>query len=84
MKHRKLSYTKPLCSFTPKGPLRPGSDDFRSIPSKQTTVCSTERKTTQYYSGDKLLGIATMHKSNAVPITKDSDMAIATAKMRRG
>jgi len=36
------------------------------------------------YSGDQLLGIATMHKSNAVPIRKDNKQAAAdTANMRR-
>lgn len=34
------------------------------------------------YTGDKIKGIGTMHKSNAVPIFSDED-AIAIAKMRR-
>lgn len=41
------------------------------------------RKTTRY-SGSELLGIGTLHKSNAVPIRKDSNDAIHIAKMRRG
>lgn len=35
------------------------------------------------YTGDKLLGIATMHKSNSVPIFKKED-AEDIARMRRG
>ena len=36
------------------------------------------------YTGDELLGIATMHKSNAVPVRKDSkDAAKEIASMRR-
>lgn len=35
------------------------------------------------YTGDKLLGIATMHKSNMVPIFKAEDAA-DIARMRRG
>jgi len=36
------------------------------------------------YTGDELLGIATMHKSNAVPIRKDSkDAAKDVSQMRR-
>lgn len=35
------------------------------------------------YTGDKLMGIATMHKSNAVPVF-NSDQAVELAKMRRG
>lgn len=41
------------------------------------------RKVTRY-SGSELLGIGTLHKSNAVPIRKDSNDAIHIAKMRRG
>lgn len=36
------------------------------------------------YTGDELLGIATMHKSNAVPVRKDSkDAAKEISSMRR-
>lgn len=35
------------------------------------------------YTGDKLLGIATMHKSNMVPVFKQED-AEEIARMRRG
>lgn len=34
------------------------------------------------YTGDKIVGIATMHKSNAVPVFSQED-AIAISKMRR-
>jgi len=40
-------------------------------------------KQTQKYTGDKLLGIGVMHKSNLVPIFNGDD-AIAISKMRRG
>ena len=35
------------------------------------------------YTGDELLGIGTLHKSNAVPIRKDSNDAKDQANMRR-
>lgn len=35
------------------------------------------------YTGDKVLGIATMHKSNAVPVFRAED-AVEISKMRRG
>lgn len=35
------------------------------------------------YTGDKVKGIATMHKSNAVPVFSDEE-AIDISKMRRG
>lgn len=41
--------------------------------------CGNEHKV---YTGDKIIGIATMHKSNLVPIFSDSD-AKAVASMRR-
>lgn len=65
-------------------PLRPGADEYTKYPSGTSNGGIAAKKESQKYTGDKLLGIATMHKSNAVPVTKDSDMAEATAKMRRG
>lgn len=38
---------------------------------------------TLMYTGDKLLGIGVMHKSNSVPIFKQED-AVEIARMRRG
>lgn len=35
------------------------------------------------YTGDKMIGIGTMHKSNAVPIFSDQE-AVDIARMRRG
>lgn len=40
------------------------------------------KKPEQLYTGDKLLGIATMHKSNSVPVFKQED-AEDIARMRR-
>lgn len=56
----------------------------RSIPSKPDTVLGAVTiKQPQKYTGDKILGIGTMHKSNAVPIFSD-DEAKDISKMRRG
>lgn len=55
------------------------------IPSKDSTesFAPCTRKEPQQYSGErKLLGIATMHKSNLVPVFSDDD-AKELAKMRR-
>ena len=35
------------------------------------------------YTGDRVLGIATMHKSNAVPVFSD-EQAVEISRMRRG
>ena len=39
-------------------------------------------KTTMRYTGDKMLGVAAMHKSNLVPIFSD-DNAVEVSQMRR-
>lgn len=41
------------------------------------------KRETQQYTGDKMVGIGTMHKSNAVPIFSNQE-AVDIAKMRRG
>jgi hypothetical protein len=54
-----------------------------NIPSKPDTVKGAVTvKQSQQYTGDKILGIGTMHKSNAVPIFSD-DEAKDISKMRR-
>jgi sulfur relay (sulfurtransferase) DsrC/TusE family protein len=55
----------------------------KNIPSKPDTVKGAVTiKQSQQYTGDKILGIGTMHKSNAVPIFSD-DEAKDISKMRR-
>jgi hypothetical protein len=51
-------------------------------PSGDTYDSFAAPKREMKYTGDKLLGIATMHKSNAVPIFKQED-AEEIARMRR-
>ena len=42
------------------------------------------RKESPKYTGDLIQGIATMHKSNAVPVMKGTEQAKDIARMRRG
>lgn len=50
--------------------------------SDKIDICSKKHRMT--YTGDELMGIATMHKSNMVPIRKDNKQAaIDAAQMRR-
>lgn len=67
---------------TPK-PLYRGAQDPK-IPSLNGGVDSAAaiKKTAPVYTGTKILGIGTMHKSNAVPIFSDDD-AKAISSMRR-
>lgn len=53
-------------------------------PSLDTGAGQTPAKESRVYAGErKLLGIATLHKSNAVPVFSQED-AEAISKMRRG
>ena len=42
------------------------------------------RRVANQYTGNELAGIGTLHKSNMVPIRKDSNAAKEIATMRRG
>ena len=55
----------------------------KNLPSHGMSVGNTERVERPKYTGDNLLGIAVMHKSNLVPVFKAED-AIDIARMRRG
>ena len=57
-----------------------GSND--SIPSVQDTTNSTYMPKTKVYTGNNIVGIATMHKSNAVPVFS-KEQAEDISKMRR-
>lgn len=61
--------------------LSPGRDT-RHIPSVDTGQGLAAKRESPKYTGDNMLGIGQMHKSNAVPIFKASD-AEDIAKMRR-
>jgi hypothetical protein len=53
------------------------------IPSLNTGEGIAASKPVPQYTGTKMLGIGTMHKSNSVPIFSDEE-AVAISKMRRG
>jgi hypothetical protein len=55
----------------------------RHIPSVDSGLGSTAPVKQQQYTGDKILGIGTMHKSNMVPIFSDKE-AKDISTMRRG
>ena len=52
-------------------------------PSLNSSDGSTTKKASIQYTGDAMLGIGQLHKSNAVPIFKAED-AVDISKMRRG
>ena len=54
----------------------------RSIPSRDTGFVPCVKAPDKVYTGTKIKGIGTMHKSNAVPVFSDEE-AQDIAKMRR-
>jgi hypothetical protein len=60
----------------------PGREPKEHIPSKETGTGTAFKKDSPIYTGNAIKGIATMHKSNAVPVFSQED-AIDIAKMRR-
>jgi len=60
-----------------------GSRNHRHIPSLDSGAGVATKKAPNVYTGDKIVGIATMHKSNMVPVFSDQE-AKDISKMRRG
>jgi len=60
----------------------PAERSTRHIPSLSTPGHSTAT-VHKVYTGTKVMGIATMHKSNAVPVFSDEE-AVEISRMRRG
>jgi hypothetical protein len=56
--------------------------DQPKISSRDTGWVPCTKGADKVYTGDKIIGIGTMHKSNAVPIFSD-EQAIDISKMRR-
>ncbi len=61
----------------------PGRVTSHNIPSRNTGEGIASSKPVQQYTGTKMKGIGTMHKSNSVPIFSDEE-AVDISKMRRG
>lgn len=59
-----------------------GRTNTHAIPSRVTPGSSTA-PVHKVYTGTKVKGIATMHKSNAVPVFSDEE-AVEISRMRRG
>lgn len=53
------------------------------VPSLETKGKFAPTRKEMQYTGNELAGIGTMHKSNSVPVRKDSNDAIDIARMRR-
>ena len=78
-KRKKRAMSSP--PLVPSPPLHRGSDQPK-IPSLPFTAGPCVKPEEKVYTGNKIKGIGTMHKSNAVPIFSDEE-AVDIAKMRR-
>ena len=72
--------------FKPYAPTKSPIRDTTQYPSLQTSnripgACA--KRESPKYTGDLIVGIGTMHKSNAVPIMRGTKQAEEIAKMRR-
>jgi hypothetical protein len=65
------------------GPKIPPGRETPYIASRDTGMIPCVKNRDNMYTGTKVKGIGTMHKSNAVPIFSDEE-AIDISKMRRG
>jgi hypothetical protein len=79
-KKRKRAMSQPTLTYKLSAPA--GREASARLPSKVTPGGSTA-PVHKVYTGTKILGIGTMHKSNAVPIFSDEE-AQDIARMRRG
>lgn len=60
----------------------PGRFTTHHIPSKDTGIGVATKSETKVYTGSKMVGIGTLHKSNAVPVFSQEE-AQEMSKMRR-
>lgn len=72
-----------VSSIRDSGRVTRVGSDTRHIPSVDTGVGVAAKKPVQHYTGDAMIGIGQLHKSNAVPIFSQEE-AIDISKMRRG
>ena len=82
-KHQVNRAIKPA-QVKPKYELKvpPGRSTTKHIPSVDSGLSFAAAPPRKVYTGDKIIGIGTLHKSNAVPIFSDEE-AKDIAKMRR-
>ena len=81
-KKRNRALSAPPLSSTYKLSIPEGRNTTAHIKSRDTGGGNATLKAPNVYTGTKVKGIATMHKSNAVPVFSDEE-AIDISKMRR-
>ena len=72
--------------FKPYAPSKPyvrDTKEYRSLKTSDAVPGYCPKRESPQYTGDLIVGIATMHKSNAVPVMRGTSQAKDIAKMRR-
>jgi uncharacterized protein YnzC (UPF0291/DUF896 family) len=78
---QKITKVKVVTNKIPSLSVPPGRETPK-FPSLNSSAYTCTKKQPLYYTGDKMKGIGTLHKSNAVPIFTDEE-AKDQANMRR-
>ena len=79
-KKRRMAMSAEPLNYTLSAP--PGRGNTNHIPSQGQSTGVAALRPAPVYTGTKIKGIGTMHKSNAVPIFSDEE-AVAISQMRR-
>lgn len=79
---KKYETKKVINKSVPKIVSKPYVRETPYYPSLKSGYHDTSKKQIPVYTGDKMVGIGTLHKSNAVPIFNTED-AVDQANMRR-
>ena len=83
MRLGKTKVSKPTFKPLTIGNTHPRYVDRQYIPSLNSKGGNTDRRESMKYTGTLVKGIATMHKSNAVPVIDEEQMK-DISRMRRG
>jgi len=78
---KSLGYEK--CSTKSRIADLPDYTVAETLPTSDLIMKVEGKRKANQYTGDELAGIGTLHKSNMVPIRKDSKDAVDIAHMRR-
>jgi len=75
---------KEFKEYVPQKPVYRDVPEYPSVKTSDTIPSNaTAKKEPMQYTGDLIVGIATMHKSNLVPVMRGNKQAEELAKMRR-
>ena len=79
----KRKTTEKAKPYAPAKPYVRNTETYPSIKTSDIVPGACARKDTPTYTGDLIVGIGTMHKSNLVPIMRGTEQAKEIANMRR-